>query len=376
MPVLESYLTGHGATIRSSGQAIRAGVLVGEYLAKEKIDDLPVAGWTPARQLDFAKFLRADHEHSASTIERVFNVVSAAFKDAARVQMRTDPLTGEKIEGALMTYAPDMTYKKARLVKELRLPPPRVGVFVPTLEEMGRFIDALETPHLRRWIILALNTWARPEAITDLDPAVQFDARTGFLDLNPPGRPQTNKRRPVILATQGLAGWFPIWNAENAAARARQAARDAKDRVEGKIAPDLLLLWKRERVGTVKLAIKRIADEIGLPEITQKSPRTFMSTMARKMCSRLPREKRSIWMGHAVKEGSRTTDNYEMLDAEYLADVATATDFVISQLQCHCNMRLFSVEPLLKVDDLRRIGATKSKKSVINKEDVGGRDRD
>jgi hypothetical protein len=57
----------------------------------------------------------------------------------------------------------------------------------------------------RSRILLALNTWARPAAITDLDPATQYDARTTIIDLNPPGRLQTNKQSPKILATRGLA---------------------------------------------------------------------------------------------------------------------------------------------------------------------------
>jgi hypothetical protein len=34
-------------------------------------------------------------------------------------------------------------------------------------------------------------------------------------------------------------------------------------------------------------------------------------------------------MGHVVKEGSRTTDNYEAFDPDYLRDVAMATDYVM-----------------------------------------------
>ncbi|CAN5344239.1 hypothetical protein BH10PSE8_BH10PSE8_09240 [soil metagenome] len=113
---------------------------------------------------------------------------------------------------------------------------------------------------------------------------------------------------------------------------------------------------KGERVGTVKKAVKRIADEAGVPEVTQRTVRAFMATHVRKMCRSVKREYRSIWLGHTVKEGSQTTDFYEEFDVDLLADVALATDFVISELQKLCSTQLFAIEVRLTKTELRRLG--------------------
>ncbi len=111
------------------------------------------------------------------------------------------------------------------------------------------------------------------------------------------------------------------------------------------------------------MAVRRIADEAGLPDLTQKTTRTFMATMVRKLCPQVPREKRSMWLGHVVSEGSRTTDHYEISDPEYLADVALATDYVLQQIRSRCTDKSFAIEVRLKAAELRSLGAP----SVVRK---------
>lgn len=130
------------------------------------------------------------------------------MQDAASVKLRLDPL-GHQIEGALVAHVPKIVYQRVRISRELKIAPPRKGG-VPSMAEMAVFIDAVETPHLKHWVILALNTWARPEAIADFDPTTQYERTIGALNLNPPGRIQTNKRRPLLPVTRGLADWLTI----------------------------------------------------------------------------------------------------------------------------------------------------------------------
>jgi len=346
--VLERYLDGHAQTIRSEGQAVRASALVVEYLTDRKLLALPVAGWTPARQLDFAAWLREKFNHSAAYIERLFHVLSAAFNDAARVKLRRDPL-GVEIEGSIISHAPKIEYGKAAITRDLKLPPAKSDTAVPTLDEMARYLDALEQEHLRRWAIVALSTWARPEAVTTLDFATQYDPRTGLLDLNPPGRAQTNKRRAIISAPSIIISAYKAW------ARSREQSTTAS----GSERPTSWLTWRGERPASIHRALRSHGQKLELP-IRQKTFRTFMATQCRKLCPGVPREKRSLWLGHTVAEGSRTTDFYEIADADYLADVALATDFIITELALRCEKPLISAEIQLNRADLRRIGATPS----------------
>lgn len=345
MAVLDAYTGSHAQGIESEPIVVRAGVLVVEYLKAHATIEAPISFWTPARQIDFARYLNQTYGHVPATIHRYTTVLNAAFHDATKSKLREDPL-GRMVEGSLLSHAPQFAHGQAALARELKIADPRPKTFVPSLEEMARFIDALGTEHLRRWIVIALATWARPKAVTDFDPTRQWDRRTNLIDLNPPGRAQTTKRRSQIICCRTLAGCLEQWAAEDAARRAKQPDR-----------PTALLVYKRKRVGSVKQAVKRIADDIGLPAITQKTPRTFMSTMVRKLCPATSREQRSLWLGHVVKEGSRTTDHYEISDPEYLSDIALATDHVLQRLRSLCKEAPFAIEVLLNRSDLRRIGA-------------------
>ncbi len=368
--VLEAYLNGHATTIASEAQAIRSVTVITDYL-REGAKNLAasISFWTPSRQLDFAKFCHATFNHSAATIDRTLSVLGAAMNDAAEIKMRPDPLGGE-VEGALVSHVPVIVYQRVRISKELKIAAPKKGGFVPSLQQMATFIDAIKTPHILRFVIIALNTWARPEAITDFEPSQQYNPEVGAVFLNPPNRLQTNKFRPTIPVTQGLAGWLDHWRDLDAASWQRKHGT----RPNG---PIPLLIYKGQRVKQVKQAVKRIADEAGVPDLTQRTMRAFMATQVRKLCRNVKREYRSIWLGHSVKEGSDTTEFYEEFDVEVIADVALATDFVISELQKLCSTKLFAIEVRLTKAELQRIGGTpRPVKALQNGGLIGGRDRD
>jgi hypothetical protein len=365
--IFESYLDGHATTIRTTEAAERAIALAAEWLETIRSPTAKVTFWTPSRQTEFARWLVDEKHLAAGTIERTFTVIGAAFKDAAKVKMRDMPLKG-RVESALIAYAPEITMKRSNIAKELKIAPPKKGGYVPTLYEMAKFIDLQKSEHLRRWTILSLTTWARPEAVADFDPALQSNPTTGIVDLNPPGRPQTNKFRPRIATPQSLDDWLDEWSFVDG------EAWKEKNGVwpEGSLP---LLMFKQKRVANVKKGIKRLGDRNGLPNFTQYTPRRFMATTIRKLCPNIPREKRSLWLGHSV-EGSRTTDHYENFDREVVEDVAIGTDFIMAELQKLCTTRLLAVELQLNKKNLARIGAKTPEKTNKNQDVNGGRYRD
>lgn len=66
-----------------------------------------------------------------------------------------------------------------------------------TRAEFRRFLEAVRAPHARLYMILGIATCARPSALLELTWD-RVDFNRGLIDLNPPGRVQTGKRRPVI----------------------------------------------------------------------------------------------------------------------------------------------------------------------------------
>lgn len=73
-----------------------------------------------------------------------------------------------------------------------------------TLEEIGRLLRGCDSPHIQLAIVLLLGTGARPAAVMGLTWA-QIDFEAGLISLNPEGRKQTSKRRPVVRMAPTLA---------------------------------------------------------------------------------------------------------------------------------------------------------------------------
>ena len=330
--VLEAYLEDRGASTRSVEYAERVAELAAEYLIGIKRPGMALSDWTPSRQLAFAKWCSDEKNHKVSTIKRTFNVIGAAFNDAARIRIRKSPV-GQEIEGSLVSHAPKIAWSEKALARELKVATQSKPTFVPSIDEMALFIDNIQVDHVRRYMLIALCTWARPEAVMQLG-ADQWDTRTNVVDLNPQGRAQTNKVRSAIYCPRNLRALF-------------------EGSPEGS-----LLTWRGDTVASVRTGIRAAAKRSGVP-ITRKTPRTFMATTVRRLCPAIPREKRSIWLGHSVEEGSKTTDFYEITDADYLADVALATDYVISQVQLKCKTSFAAVELRLTAKERKVLGVAK-----------------
>lgn len=66
-----------------------------------------------------------------------------------------------------------------------------------TRKEFDRFHDSMVAPHAKLYALIGLFTCARPGAILDLTWE-RVDFMRGQIDLNPAGRTQTAKRRPVV----------------------------------------------------------------------------------------------------------------------------------------------------------------------------------
>jgi hypothetical protein len=224
-------------------------------------------------------------------------------------------------------------------------------------------------PDLSKSVCTLRHLTAR-QAIIDFDPGTQIDVNDGAIDLAPVGWVQTKKRRPRQPFTQCLAGWLTTWMEED-------FGRQAKARAEGGEPPSsTLITYRGKKVATTKRAIRRAGTELGLVGFSQYSFRHFMADQVKKSLRGVPREHRSLWMGHVVRDGSRTTDNYESDDPHVLADVALATDCVIALIQEHCDRSLFAIEPLLNRKELERIGARAFPNTRKRQRVNGGRDRD
>lgn len=89
----------------------------------------------------------------------------------------------------------------------LSLPEGRGRERVLSIEEMARLWSEDMPDHVRMFLVLLIATAARPRVILELT-RFQCDLDRGTINLNPPGRIQTKKRRPILPMPSFLRPWI------------------------------------------------------------------------------------------------------------------------------------------------------------------------
>jgi site-specific recombinase XerD len=353
--VLDHYLKHKVPGHANPYNAERACQLLAQYLFEHRQmkPTFKVDGFTLALQQDFMEWCAGEHGHKASAIERNMVAIRAAFNFAASSQMIT--ADGQRREARLLTHAPTVKTNQRWIAKHTTARQGGPRDWIPDYEMLADLLDQPAPDYLQRYDIIALNTWARPAAIWDINTTTQLDQDTGLLDLNPPGRKQNNKHRPVIRVTPGLMQWFKVWDrAYPLRGRSRtftgcKAASAVQTAFERRTD-----LWRMQKAGYSEADYRDMlsrarrteldrearwapyrealaeADALGYRQISQYTLRHFMATKVRALEEvRVDREQRQWWMGHSSGD---TTSWYESHDPEFLREAALATEVVIARL--------------------------------------------
>lgn len=284
-----------------------------------------VANLTRTNQRRMWSWMAENKGLSAKSIMTYMIAVRAAVNYAATPQIIE--IAEEQREVQLLSTTVPVFCNQDEIAEHIGGAVSRPRDYVPTFEELGRWIDAVTEEDDFRFVIIMLNTCARNEAIFDLDLSRQVNWDFGTLDLNPIGRRQTKKRRPVIRMTTNLAAWFQHWGDD-------RPVRLYQDTVEKRL----------NRIGKPTLDESgKVTDHgLGMPEMTCYTLRHFMATNMRRTSQPVSKEQRSLWLGHTVNEGSKTTDWYEKFDPDYLEEPMRATEEIIAKLQKHTRKKLFA----------------------------------
>jgi integrase len=316
----------------SAKPAFRAIHLINEFVREKIGPTAAVSAFSALRQKEFMHWCNDKYGHGAATIARNLSVVSAAIRYGRKQQIVRDGF-GNEMEILLLDGGPDVITQAKEVARLTALPDSSPRDWLPSFEEFGAFIDAIDVrqENLFRFVILALNFWARPETITDFRADRQVDWVFGVVDLNPPGRRQTKKHRPRIKLTDNLADWLQHWNSP---------------------AP---MIWNGQPVTTMKRTFKRHAIACGFPHFTAYTIRHFMATYVRQEKPPVSKEQRDVWLGH---EDRRTAKWYEHRDPEFLEDARRATDSIIEQLQQHTK-RAISARKLRAKSSIRLVSSKK-----------------
>jgi integrase len=170
-----------------------------------------------------------------------------------------------------------------------------------TREELDRLLDHVKTPHVRLFIILAVTTGARMNALLELRwEQVDFKHRT--INFNQPGRAQTNKRRPEVPLN----------------ARAYEALEEAARAA----LTDWVIEWDGKQVKSIKKAIRTAAQRSGV----RCSPHVFRHTAGVWMAQAdVPMQKISQFLGHTSTRVTERT--YARYSPSFMKDAAAALEF-------------------------------------------------
>lgn len=170
-----------------------------------------------------------------------------------------------------------------------------------TREELEQLLQHVGTPHVRLFIILAIATGARMQAILDLRWD-QIDFKHRIVNFNSPAREQTNKRRPVVPLN----------------ARAYAALEEA---ALGAVT-EYVIEWDRKPLASIKKAIRKAAERSGVP----CSPHVFRHTAGVWMAQAdVPMQKISQFLGHTSTRITERT--YARYSPSFMKDAAAALEF-------------------------------------------------
>jgi hypothetical protein len=176
---------------------------------------------------------------------------------------------------------------------------------------------------LRRYIIAAVTTLARPDAIIDMSVARsrgQWHPDMGVFDLNPAGRLQTKKYRAAVPVVGLLGEWLEATDEWFVSARRNIGSKEDP-------------IWQQYRVAAVKSAWNTARAELKLPcgwgpKLLRHSTATLLANR------RVPPTELKLLMGHEALQGSQNA--YIIFAPDYLARSREVLEEIATELRSIC----------------------------------------
>jgi hypothetical protein len=182
---------------------------------------------------------------------------------------------------------------------------------------------------LRRYLIAAVTTLARPDAIFDISvlPArEQWMREAGLLALNPAGRLQTKKHRPTLPVVDLLSQWLDATDEWMVCGERPRAGEDDEE-----------LPPEQFRVSSVRSAWDGARAQLGIkdgwgPKLVRHSVATILTNRGVDLVQL------EIALGHRVLR--RTTRRYAAFEPNYLDTVAAGIETLVEDLRASCGVAL------------------------------------
>lgn len=266
--ILDRYRLQHGKDLASAGSGKRAIALWREFWGDSAVSDVTLE----ARE-KFLVWLR-ERKLSEGYIRRVLAVGKSALNRAwKRDEIKTVPF--------------------------IELPQP--GESFPhyaNREQLVKLLNTAMPDHIWTYCVIRLGTGCRGDAALDLQP-FQLDKAARLIRLNPPGRKQTKKYRPVVPLCDTLARHLATLTGAT-----------------------YYVHWDGKKIESIRTTWRKIRIEAKLP--AWFAPKVLRHTVATEMRRRgVPGWEASGLLGHHT---AGTTDGYAKFDPAYLGKARKAID--------------------------------------------------
>jgi len=254
----------------------------------------------------------ASRARSASTVEESVIQLKAALNHAFRAR-RT-------------RYVPPLAHKTRDQVtpkRNYRLSVDAIGELLDySLRGAGKYAghgDRLLP--LRRYLIAAICTLGRPDAIFDMSVAPereQWLENAGLFDLNYAGRIQTKKVRPVMPVVPLLRSWLDA--TDEWFVCMERTELDPKQKID---------VTTQEPVGAIRSAWSGARNALGIPD--GWGPKLIRHSMATILANRrVDLVELEMALGHRVL--AKTSSRYAIFDPGYLGTVRSGIEDVVADL--------------------------------------------
>lgn len=205
-----------------------------------------------------------------------------------------------------------------RTKNHVRAAPPKGEVCSPEL--LARLYDAIVEPHLLVLWVLLLATASRDGALFDLK-GEQIDWEHDLIDLNPKGRVQTKKYRPILPIIPAFQAWAELFP-------------------QGHV-----IQWRGQPLASAKTGVRRAVQDAGLPKTV--NPYSARHSLGRFLRSHgVSTEEIAVWLGHiAPPDNPATTLLYSPYGPSYLENAAAATEKFFREIASYASTPLLEPPP-------------------------------
>jgi len=186
----------------------------------------------------------------------------------------------------------------------LRLPDGQGRERVLSISELAHLWDADMPEHLRVFLALCIGTAGRPDALLQLTRS-RCDIERGTINLNPAGRLQTKKRRPILPIPDWLLPWI--------------------ERSEASI-----VTYRGKPVQKIAGAFQTVRDAAGFG--SDVTAYTLRHTVATELAARgVPEMEIAAVLGHTMPN-MRTTGRYVHVSPNRLAGARAALNDIVKEI--------------------------------------------